>query len=132
MIDKETYKYIAEKLQPVLPVSWNKVCLYAEIQEKSYEIFFYCFVNGQAKPIQCYDLPKIYDIEENKIDAVFEEINLVLNNVWKNSEGKDKKFWSNFTFVLESTGKFNAYYDYTDLSEGSYEYKKVWKEKYLK
>lgn len=132
MSDKETYKYIAEKLQPVLPVSWNKVCLYAEIQENSYEILFYCFVNGQAKPIQCYDLPEIYDIEEDKIDATFDEINSVLNNVWKNSEGKDKKCWSNFTFIFESTGKFNAYYDYTDLSEGSYEYKKVWKEKYLK
>lgn len=40
----------------VLPKNWSKVYLYAEIEEDSYEMFFYCFLQGENEPVQCYDL----------------------------------------------------------------------------
>ena len=35
------------------------------------------------------------------------------------------------TFIVDSKGKMKTDFDYTDLSEGSYEYKKAWKQKYM-
>lgn len=125
------FEKIAHRLQRVLPAGWNKICMYAEISEKSYEISYYCFVNGKSKPIHCYALVDEYQIEEKDIDEVFADINQLLKPFWKQSNESGKEAWSNFTLVFESTGKFSGYYDYTDLSEGSYNYKKVWKDKYL-
>ncbi len=125
------FEKIANRLQSVLPVKWNKVCLYAEISEKSYEIFYYCFINGVDKPVQCYDLTKDYQIEEEQIDQVFEEINAILKPVRLASKEPGKNVWTNYTLVFESTGRFWEYFDYTNLENGTYEYKKQWKEKYL-
>lgn len=128
----KVFEDVAKTLQPILPKGWNKVCLYAEITEKSYEILFYCFINGKIKPIQCYNLSEEYQIEEDDIDVVFQKVNDILKSIWLKLKESDKETWSNYTLVFESTGKFSEYYDYSDLSEGSYEYKKIWKDKYLK
>lgn len=125
------FEKIASRLQPVLPVGWNKVCLYAEIAEKSYEIFFYCFINGTDGAVQCYDLMEEYQIEEEEIDEAFEDIYAILELIWQELKKLEEKTWTNYTLIFESTGRFKEYFDYTDLENGSYEYKKKWKEKYL-
>ena len=35
------------------------------------------------------------------------------------------------TVIVEKSGKMHADLDYTDLSEGTYQFKKNWKKKYL-
>ena len=128
---KKSFEKVSEKLQMVLPENWSKVCLYAEIEENSYEIFFYCYINGGKKPIQCYDLVEMYQIDEDEIDDIFFEINDVLKQEWLKLKEQGKDIWSNYTFILNSNGKFSEEYDYSDLTEGSYDYKKAWKERYL-
>lgn len=44
---------------------------------------------------------------------------------------KSKDNWSNMTVIVEKSGKMHADLDYTDLSEGTYQFKKNWKKKYL-
>ena len=48
------------------------------------------------------------------------------------ARAKEKEPWSNMTMVVESDGSMHTDFDYTDLSEGNYKYKKSWKAKYLK
>ncbi len=129
---QKNFEMIAKKLQSILPQNWEKVCLYSEIEENSYETVFYCFIKGNAQPIQCYNLVDEYEIEEDDIDDVFYEINKILKSEWIKLKEKGKDVWTNYTFILESNGKFFEEYDYSDLSEGAYDYKKTWKEKYLK
>lgn len=45
--------------------------------------------------------------------------------------GKLKDAWTNMTMVVDSDGNMHTDYDYTDLSEGTYQFKKNWKKKYL-
>lgn len=127
----KSFEKIANCLQSVLPAKWNKVCLYAEISEKSYEIFYYCFINGVSRPVQCYDLTEDYQIEEEQIDNVFENINAILKPVWLALKKSGEDVWTNYTLIFESTGRFWEYFDYTNLENGAYEYKIQWKEKYL-
>lgn len=41
------------------------------------------------------------------------------------------ELWSNMTMVIDSDGNMHTDFDYTDLSSGTYQYKKAWKKKYL-
>ena len=91
---------ITKNLVTVLPENWEKVCLYCQITNDSYEFFFHVKVDGIY--IQSFDLEKSYKISRKEL--------------------RD----------LEKNGKFSTEYEYTDYSENSLEYKKAWKEKYLK
>lgn len=125
------FEEITRVLQPVLPKGWNKICFYAELEENSYEMTYYCFINGKKKPLQCYQLVEEYQVEEYDIDNAFSKIWDILKLLWKNEKDAGKGVWTNYTLVFESTGKFLERYDYTDFSEGSYSYRKRWKERYL-
>ena len=115
-------------LHTVMPKKWHKVILYAEISENSYDISFYCFIDGIKEPVQCYNLEK-YGIKEAKIDQAFEKINEVLKPFWKEAEEKDK--WTNCTFTLFDDDKFNFDLDNTDLINYCYEYREQWRQKYI-
>ncbi len=127
----QSFELIADKLQDILPQGWNKVVFYAEVTDDSYEMFYYVFTSESDKPIQCYDLPDLSDIEENQIDAIFEELYEPLRKERADlvTEGKDP--WTNYTLVLTDDGHFKVDYDFTSLEDGGYEYRKAWKKKYI-
>lgn len=39
--------------------------------------------------------------------------------------------WTSMTMVILPSGKMKSDFDYTDLTEGAYQYTKAWKDKYL-
>lgn len=118
------YKEIAKNLVTVLPENWEKVCLYCQLTKDSYEFFFYVKVDGNY--IQNFDLEKTYKITRKEIRDCFKNLNTVLR-----SDYESKNYYV-MTFILANNGKFTTEYEYTDYSEKSLEYKKNWKEKYLK
>ena len=74
--------------------------------------------------------------EEVERDRHLEEnnrLNEQLDDLGKMNEErmKEKELWSNMTMVIEPSGFMHTDFDYTDLTEGSYVYKKAWKAKYL-
>lgn len=118
------YKEIAKNLVTVLPENWEKVCLYCQLTKDSYEFFFHVKVDGNY--IQNFDLEKSYKITRKEIRDCFKNLNTVLR-----SDYESKNYYV-MTFILTNNGKFTTEYEYTDYSEKSLEYKKNWKEKYLK
>ncbi len=127
----QTFELIADKLQDILPQGWNKVVFYAEVTDDSYEMFYYVFTSESETPIQCYDLPDLYEIDEEQIDAAFEELYEPLREERANLITEEKEPWSNYTMVLTDDGHFKVDYDFTSLEDGGYEYRKVWKKKYI-
>lgn len=128
----QSFEIIADKLQGILPQGWNKVVFYAEVTGDSYEMFYYVFTSKSKEPIQCYDLPESYEIEEEKIDEIFDDLFVPLREEQTNLIADGKEPWTNYTMVLNSDGSFKVNYDFTSLDDGGYEYRKEWKSKYLK
>lgn len=126
-----TFELIATKLQEILPADWEKVIFYAEVTDSSYEIFYYVFVSDREAPLQCYDIPELYEIEEEKIDEVFEELYNPLLAEQSDLEHQGKEKWTNYTLVLENNGKFSVNYDFSPLELEGYNYLTEWKKKYL-
>ena len=127
----QSFEIIADKLQDILPVGWKKVVFYAEVTDDSYEMFYYVFTTEGDKPIQCYDLPELYEIDEDQIDAVFDELYDPLREEQVGLIAEGKEPWTNYTMVLSDDGSFKVDYDFTSLEDGGYDHRKMWKIKYI-
>ena len=112
------YQEIADGIVPVLPNGWDKVCLYAQFAEGTYEFLFYVMQNGQYT--YCFDLGR----DEEVLDA-FDRLYDVMLPDWQ------EKKWSVCTILLENGGKCSIDYDYSIFPEDGMAYKQQWEEKYL-
>ena len=67
------------------------------------------------------------NISDDDIFTAFENIDEALSQEWE----KETEPWSNMTMLVDNSGNMKTYFDYTDLSEGNFEYKKIWENRYL-
>ena len=124
MIDDKTYQRIYDELSKYLLPGWKKLVVYLEYGEGSYAFSLYekigdGYTNG-------YDLP---GVSEKEIDTSFRKIDKLILKERKKEKGD---LWTNMTMIVTKSGDLKADFDYTDLSEGTYQFKKNWKKKYLK
>lgn len=119
------YSKVGLTLFNVLPNGWEKAILYAQITENSYELFYYAKVNGEY--INNFDLEKEgLGVDRQEVRKRFREIYEILLPNYRENQ------WYAMTFILSKTGEFTVDYEYTDYSEDTFSYKKIWKEKYIK
>ena len=123
MTNDNVYQSIFDEVCKYLPDDWEKVVIYLEYGESSYSISFY--VKETGKYTKCYDLKGVFDED---LYQSFREINK--DGTIQRSIINGEK-WTNMTMVVERSGKMHVDYDYTDLTEESYQYSKKWKKKYL-
>lgn len=123
MMTSNTFQGIYEQIAPYLPKGFSKIVIYLEYGKASYSFAFYAKVNGEY--IKCYDWP---GFSESVSWKVFEQIDQL---VGKEREKSTDQLWSNMTITIDNNGSFHSDYDYTDLSDCAYAYKKAWKSKYL-
>lgn len=123
MINDTIYQYIFDELAQYLPVSWDRLVVYLEHGEDSYSYSFFVKV-GNAY-VKCYDL---IGINEGEMLRSFSKIEKAIS---AEREKCANEPWTNMTMVIDVNGKMKTSFDYTDFSEGSYQYKKRWKLAYL-
>lgn len=123
MINEKIYQGIYDELSKYLTSGWEKLVVYLEYGNASYSFSFY--VKNKEGYVKCYDLP---EAPEKALDASFKKIDMLVSK--ERSKDKDA-LWTNMTMIVTSTGDMHTDIDYTDLSEGTYQFKKAWKKKYL-
>ena len=123
MINNTIFQLVYDQLVVFAPDEWTKMVVYLEYGNASYSFTVYYKVNNRY--INCFDVD---GANESEIYKAFKKIDKAVSKDRK----KEKDPWSNMTITIESSGKMNADFDYTDLSKGLYQYKKMWKQKYLK
>jgi len=121
MMNDNIYQKIYDEIEKYLPDKCDCSIIYIEYGENSYNMSFY--VKSEGETVKCYDLP--YVDEASLLDS-FSKIDKIVGPEREAEENK----WSNMTLVIDGDD-FNAYFDYTDLTKGSFAYKKAWKQKYL-
>ena len=123
MINEKIYQAIFDELSKYLSADWNKLIVYLEYGISSYSFAFY--VQSGSKYIKCYDIP---GISENELAKSFSNIDKFVSK--ERAKEKDN-LWTNMTMTVTKQGQMHTDFDYTDLSEGTYQFKKNWKKKYL-
>lgn len=122
MMNETVYQNIYEELSKYLMPGWEKLVVYLEYGNASYSFSF--FVKNDKDYLKCYDLQ---GVSEDKLAKSFKKI----DNLISKERGKRKDVWTNMTMIVDNKGNMHTDYDYTDLSEGTYQFKKNWKKKYL-
>ncbi len=121
-MNETVYQNIYEELNKYLMPGWEKLVVYLEYGNASYSFSF--FVKNGKDYLKCYDLQ---GVSEEELAKSFKKI----DNLISKERGKLKDVWTNMTMVVDNEGNMHTDYDYTDLSEGTYQFKKNWKKKYL-
>lgn len=129
---KTLYKEIQTLLIKLVPENWKSICLYASVLEgRNGEMYFYCFPKKiiKANPINCYEIPEKYGIDEN----IYEKSLKRLYGYIKNIHMLSNKKWTNITIVMNNS-TFTIEYHYNNLINSKYNDEQrriVWCQKYL-
>lgn len=123
MINENIYQYIYDELSKYFTPNWSNLIVYLEYGNASYSFMFY--IKEDDKYVKCYDIP---NVSEKEIAKSFANIDKLISRERNNQEDK---CWTNMTMIVTKTGQMHTDFDYTDLSEGNYQFKKNWKKKYL-
>ena len=103
----------------------KSVAIASNIPTEKSEKFISQTIEAGDKYIKCYDIPSVSDKELAKSFSAIDKI------VSKERSQEKKALWTNMTMIVTKTGQMHTDFDYTDLSEGKYQFKKNWKKKYL-
>lgn len=71
---EENYKEIAEIINEMIPVEWDKVWMYAEIVDDSSEVNFYFCNPGNEELIYGHNIPEKYSVS----NSIYKELLLKL------------------------------------------------------
>ena len=125
-MNNEIYQKVFDTIQPVLPIGWKKMILYVGYSTDSYSMKFY-ISNTQNVFTDCFSMK---GTNKALLIKTFMNIDKLLAPERRALSGKDR--WSVMTLIVDSNGRMETYFDYTDISENSIEYERVWKEKFVK
>lgn len=112
---------VFELVEDVLPAATQKTIVFCEIEQKSYEIFYYSyFADGSCK--QCYEIESEGNIDSTTLKKGFEKIALFLRNCKEYEEDK-----RNVITVYVDALSRKVEIRYFEKSIGLYKIKKEWK-----
>lgn len=128
----EIYQNIVRTVNDIIPEDWNKVYIYAEVQEDVSKVIFHYFPESGNRPINMLDIPEMFELNESEFDENRYKLSECFEELWNEFFNTNQEPWSNITMYLDSTGKFHIDYRYDDLSDADdYERSIVWEHKYL-
>lgn len=125
-MNEKIFQEVFDLIQEYLPVTWQKVVLYAGYSTGSYNMNFHVMMDDGAY-VDCY---KLGTCSKAQLIKLFMDINKVIEPV-RVSLG-EKKIWTVFTMIVDADGNMKTYFDYEDIRESSITYEKLWKGKFLK
>ena len=115
------YQIIADKLQNILPLGWEKAVFMAEYTSGSYSMR--CFYDaGNGKYQDCMGGSGSAKVQMIKL---YKEINQEIQKV--RDELEDDKLWYSVTLEIDSKGSFKAEYDYDSHEGNAIGYIESWK-----
>ncbi len=108
---------VAIKVMETIPEEWDKFYLYGEVVQDRKMFRFYYYPLNQDEPVYCHNIPKLFTMSEEEyterwlalLDTMQE-----LNDVFA---ANDQERWTNFTMIVDKTGKMKMDFSYEDLSD---------------
>lgn len=120
-MEPKSFQKIFDCISDYLPTNWRKLAFYFAFSgNMSSHKFYVDMGNGY---VDCFHMGYTKEILNN----IFFPIEDILIEERENMP--ENKRWSIFTMFAYSTGKFEANYEYGDISKTFVEHQKQWEEK---
>ncbi|MDR0444206.1 MAG: DUF600 family protein [Treponema sp.] len=113
----EMYGKIANHLNEMVPVEWDKIYLLGEVEkdQASWSAIFYCVESESGEIKRGPELMKEHEVQEcHALDRKLFRMILELNNCFKEA---GQELWEQVSFTLENSGKFDVQYFYDVVHE---------------
>lgn len=111
------YSEIAERLDEIIPVDWDKIVMYAEEIGDVSSVSFYYYINNNTKVHYSGDIPDEYNVSEDIFDSLIDELMKTNKCLWNEFKNAEESTWSSLTFYLDSNWKFKAKFGYERNAE---------------
>lgn len=109
------YREIANKLNEIIPDEWSKIYLYGEVLEDSREVYFYFDSITSNDIVYGNDIPKTYNVDKKIYRQLLRELTKFIVDLHVEYKENNDMKWTNLTFLLDSSGKFNIKFNYDDI-----------------
>lgn len=127
---EKIYGVIANKVNDIIPDKWEKVWLYGEVLDDSIEVYFYFYSGTRKKIIYSHYIPNEYNVNKTVYKKLLFELFDIIGELNLEYKENNKSVWTNLTFLLDNTGKFNIKYNYDDVLNSEFtdvERQIIWK-----
>ena len=127
------YQEIANKINEMIPVEWERVYTMAYIDEGGGEVFFNYITPGSDDLHYYTDIPKDYNVSERIFDELSDELYENFDRLRELFIENNQEPWTSCEFDFNNEGKLNVSFDYIDWKNSGfgqisrdyyYEYKK--------
>mgnify|MGYP002651345090 CR=1 FL=1 len=127
------YQEIANKINEMIPVEWERVYTMAYIDEGGGEVFFNYITPGSDDLHYYTDIPKDYNVSEEIFDELSDELYDLFETLRGSFIENNQEPWTSCEFDFTNEGKLNVSFDYIDWKNSGfgqisrdyyYEYKK--------
>lgn len=118
------FQRVFDKLQEVLPSSWEEVVFYASYTSGSYSMKYY--IKNGAETIDCFNQP---GVSKMQLVKVFMDIDKELAPVRKSLAPTE--LWNVMTMIVDGDGNMKTHFDYANISENVIEHTRSWEQQYL-
>jgi len=120
------YQAIAQNLNSIIPVKWNKVALYGEETNFSESVSFYFYTNGNEIH-HSGDIPEEYNINEGVFSKQLRVLFKAIRSLWEEFRNAGVETWKVITFHLDENRRFKVKYSYDlNMEIGDYDRQIRW------
>ena len=116
----EIYGEIANRVNDIIPDKWEKVWSYGGVLDDSSEVYFYFYSITRKKIIYSHDIPNEYKVNDSSYENLLFELVDIIQELNLEYKENNESVWTNLTFLLDNTGKFNIKYNYDDVLKSEF------------
>lgn len=126
------YGELAERLNEIIPVNWDKIYLRSEVEAGAVELTYWFIDSSTKEVVQNFDMTTKYGIDRKIEKLAFIEMTDIIEKIKDALNEEGNPTFSVFTFILDNEGRFKTKYDYINLEESTVlERREAWVKEYL-
>ena len=119
MANEECYLELANLLNSTIPTKWEDIILRAEVEEGVVELIYWFKDIQRGKYYSNFNLSSIYGMDKDDEDIVSLKIVKNIRRLYTSLKNEGNEPFTILTFRLDSRGKYNVEYNYSDLSSST-------------
>lgn len=123
----QLYSDIAQIVAETIPEEWEKFYLYGEVVEGKQTSRFYYYPMNRDEPIYSHNIPELFTMSEEEYYRLWNNLLDTMQELKKAFVANKQEPWTNFTMIVDKTGKMNMDFSYEDLSNTDpHERRTIW------
>ena len=114
------YQEIANKINEMIPVEWERVYTMAYMNEESEEVFFNYTTPGSEELHYYTAIPKEHSVSKKIFDGLLDELYESFEKLRDLFKEENQEPWTSCEFDFNNEGKLNVSFDYIDWKKSEF------------